>query len=138
MKAETKALLARFQTILTEENSIKGAELAKKCHLSYSKTVHIIRLMRENGVGVHTTKGGYVLSEYAKKTQDVEFLRRLNGRRTSDFIALKASEPHIKLRWNAVEDRRAMAQILMPLTASPRALSTGMRILTKEAKILQN
>ncbi len=65
-----------------------------------------------------------------KKNDDVHFLRRLNGRRTSDIIALRAAESDIRKRWNSVEDRRNLNLIVGPLQVDIKSLSEGTKILS--------
>jgi hypothetical protein len=70
-----------------------------------------------SGIGIQPTPKGYTLSEFAHKSDDTHFLRRLNGRRVSDFVAINAAAPYIKKRWSGVEDKRQINLILGPLMA---------------------
>jgi biotin operon repressor len=111
------------------EGYTPAKDLAEKLGIPLSGVFKIIRLLRRDNIGVHTTPKGYVLSEYAKKTDDVHFLRRMNGRRTSDFIAMRAAEPEIRKRWSAVADKRDLSLITAPLRVELDTLLTGSKTL---------
>jgi len=126
MRSKTIEMIDKVKNLLIENEYISGDELAEKCLLSSSSIYRIIRLMRLKGTGVHVTPVGYCLSEYAQKKDDVHFLRRLNGRRTSDLIAMSASAPSIKKRWKGVEDKRSLGLILGPLLPDGKLLEAGL------------
>lgn len=130
MRVKTKEMIGRVKTLLTEEQYQKANQIAKAIRSSIGTVFRIIRLMRETGIGVHWTKSGYTLSQHATKKDDVDYLHRLCGRRASDYIAIKAAEPHLRHRWNSVTDRRNLGLILSPLNANQRALSSGMKLLS--------
>ena len=137
----TSDLMKKVVSLMTDNHYEKAGDIAKTCHVALSTVYRIIRLMREGDtfskrkpLGIHSTKDGYVLSEYAKQKDDVNFLRRLNGRRVSDYIAIKAAEPHIRNRWTAIPGgARQLSMILGPLTPNANALNQGMKILVKKA-----
>jgi len=135
MKAKTAEMLSRVQKLLVD-NEYQGAkDIAEKCHLKPTSVFRMIRIMRLNGIGVLTTNKGYVLSEYAKKTDDVNYLRRLYGRRTSDFIGLKAAENDIRKRWNSIVEKQQLSLIFRPLNVDI-GNTQGMKILlTKSQKL---
>ena len=89
MRVKTKELMNRVKSMLTEEQYQNADQIAKALRSSAGTVFRIIRFLRESGVGVHWTKAGYTLSEYATKKDDVDYLHRLCGRRASDFIAIK-------------------------------------------------
>jgi hypothetical protein len=125
MRSRTVEMMKKVKDLLTEKEYLPAQEIAERCHLSVGAIYRIIRLMRIEGIGTHVTPRGYVLSEFAKKTDDTHFLRRLNGRRTSDFIAMSAAAPHIKKRWKGVEDKRNLGIIFGPLSSDLRLLDAG-------------
>lgn len=99
---------------------LSANKLSFSCRVSVYRIYSAIRALREGTkdrlpVGIHSVKSGYILSKYANKTNDVEFMRKLNGARTSVYISANAAAPHIRERWNAVEDRRAFELIFKPL-----------------------
>jgi len=131
-------IIPLVQNVLSENPYIDAKGIAKKCKLSLSRVYRAIRLLREgkegfwNRTGVHSTKNGYILSEFAKRTDDLNFLRRLNGRRTSDVIALGASETYIRHRWHSVTDRRTLQLALSDLSGSSDALIKGRKVITEK------
>ena len=127
MRSSTVEMMNKVKSLLLENSYLPAEVIAEKCHLSLGSAYRIIRLMRIEGIGVHVTPKGYVLSEYARKQDDTHFLRRLNGRRVSDYIAISAAVPHIKKRWNALEDKRHLGLILGPLGADAKLLSVGLK-----------
>jgi biotin operon repressor len=137
MKLSKAELTTKVQKYLTDCNNPKSAEaIATEFNVKINRVYQSIRALRVKGVGVHVTKDGYILSEFASKSQDVNFLRRLNGRRTSDIIAIQASERHIKHRWNTVEDKRNIQLILSPLNGSVVAAQRGLKILLTKSNSL--
>jgi hypothetical protein len=117
---------------------LTAPQLAKACNCSVYRIYSAIRAMRQGGynkkapVGIHAVKKGYILSEYATKTDDVEMFRRLNGARTSIYMIAASSAPHIQKRWTAVEDKRHFEVIMKPFT------SGGLSILQQGSKIIKN
>lgn len=137
MKRRMKEMIRKVKSILIEEEYAHAADIGKKCKLSAGSVCRIIRIMREDGIGVHTTKNGYTLSQFANVKDDVGFLRRLHGRRTSDYVALNAAKPHIQKRWRTVPQQRALQAICGPLRVNVRSLSVGMKVLVAKEKSLE-
>jgi len=133
LRAKTVEMIKRVKSLLVDHEYMKSRELAEKCGLCVGSICRIIRLMREEGIGILSTKNGYVLSKYAKKPDDVGFLRRLHGRRASDFVALQAAQADIKRRWRSIEDRKQLQLICSPLTANVGRLQAGMKVLLKRS-----
>lgn len=130
MSAKVKDRVKKGLEILRASDGYTPAKvLAEKLGIPLSGVFKIIRLIRQEEIGVHTTPNGYVLSEYANKTDDVHFLRRMNGRRTSDFLAMRAAEPEIRKRWSAVADKRDLSLITAPLRVELNTLLTGSKTL---------
>lgn len=126
MRPKTIEMIKKVENLLTENEYLWGDVLADKCHLSVSSIYRIIRLMRLNGTGIHITTKGYCLSEFSTVRDDVHFLRRLNGRRTSDLIAISAAARSIKKRWKSVEDKKTLGLILGPLLPDGKLLEAGL------------
>lgn len=127
MRTKTVDMLKRIKGLLWESKEYLRADvIAEKCHMSVTSVYRCIRLLRLEGVGVHITPQGYVLSEVAQKKDDTHLLRRINGRRVSDLIALSAAAPHIRKRWRGVEDRRHMKTILDSLASDRGILDSGL------------
>lgn len=110
-----EVMIPKIQIVLTETNThLSAKEIATKCRMTVSAVYSSIRKMRLSNIGILTTNKGYILSEFASKSDDVNFIRRLYGRRTSDFIALKAVQPHIVKRWSSNQaELKSMMQPLM-------------------------
>ena len=127
MRSSTIEMMKKVKNLLIETpNYLSAQDIAEHCNLSVSSVYRLIRMMRLEGIGIHVTPHGYVLSEFAEKKDDTHFMRRLNGRRTSDIIAIQAAAPHIKKRWSAVEDKKNMGIILAPLNSDIKLLDAGL------------
>jgi biotin operon repressor len=136
MRAKTKTMLDKVKDLLEDKQYARAKVLSKACRVGVGTICRIIRILRESGVGIHVAKKGYTLSEFAQKTDDVYFLRRLMGRRSSDFVAVRAAQSHINKRWSTLPEKRELATIVGPLTGSARAIASGMNILlTKSEKL---
>ena len=64
----------KVKDILIKYEYIKAQEIAIKCKLSTWKIYQIIKQMRLIGIGVISTRQGYVLSEFAKHGDDTGFI----------------------------------------------------------------
>jgi len=104
MQKKTEMMVNKVKDLLIKNNYISASEIAKHCGLSIVSIYRIIRYIKLEGIGVIPTKKGYVLSEFAQKSDDVGFIRRCLGRRTSDIISLRAMEKDIRTRWSSIED----------------------------------
>lgn len=119
MHGKTKEMINKVNTLLIENEYISAQELAQRCHLCRGSIYRIIRMLRLEGVGIIPTKKGYVLSAYAKKSDDVGFIRRCYGRRTSDVIALGAIEKDIRIRWSGIEEKNNINNVFKYLSIKP-------------------
>lgn len=119
MQKKTELMMNKVQDLLIKNNYISSYELAKKCRLSITSIYRMIRNLRLKGIGVIPTRNGYILSEFAKKSDDVGFIRRCLGRRSSDIIALGAMEADLNNRWNSVEDKKNINNIFRYLSIKP-------------------
>lgn len=123
-------------TVLTESKSlIKATDLAKEYKVPATAIYGIIRYLREGDakhkpVGIHTLRGGYLLSQYADQRQDVQFMRRLNGIRTGVCVMLIASEPWMRKRWDD-PSKKNYNLIMKPLMGSTSVLKQGLSVLKK-------
>jgi len=116
VQKRTEEMLNKIKTLLLKNNYIDAASLAKECNLSVHSIYRAIRILRVNGTGIIPTKNGYILSEFAKKSDDVGFIRRCFGRRTSDVIALSAINKDIQKRWASIEDQKNMSAVFKYLS----------------------
>lgn len=114
---------------LTRRGHLRAKDLARRLQVGTSTVYRAIRILREGLIGIHLTGKGYIMSSEAGKPDDVGFLRRLNGRRTSDMVAILAARPHIERRWKTVEDRGRLKTALGGLVSSPRLLQKGVGML---------
>jgi biotin operon repressor len=128
MKQKVSNSVNKVKNALVDNEYQTARELADKCGMQPCSVYHVIRNMRVAGIGIMSTNKGYVLSEFAKKTDDVNFIRRLYGRRASDFIAISAAQRDIQKRWNTIEEKREFKLLVEPLTVDI-SNSKGMRIL---------
>jgi biotin operon repressor len=116
VQKKTEEMLNKIKKLLLKNNYIDAASLAKECNLSVHSIYRAIRILRVNGTGIIPTKNGYILSEFAKKSDDVGFIRRCFGRRTSDVIALSAINKDIQKRWASIEDQKNMSAVFKYLS----------------------
>lgn len=135
MRPKTKEMLNKAAHILSEGMPVPGKTLATKCGLKVNSAYRIIRLLREGGMGIIPTKQGYLMADHAEKKDDVYFLRCLNGRRTSDYIALNGCINSMRKRWKGIEQNQ-LKQILQPFNVSRGALSTSLTILQEKSERL--
>jgi biotin operon repressor len=126
MRQKTLDMINKISKILEEKEYIQAPDLAKSCNLSTSSIYRLIRVMRQEGIGIHITNKGYILSEYAGLKDDTNFLRRLNARRVSDYFAIQSSMQYIKKRWKGIQDKRTIRTILESLAINQKSLKTGM------------
>lgn len=119
MRQKTALMIKKVHDLLKENEYLTTDELCKKCHLKRWSIYQIIRYLRLESIGVIPTRKGYILSEFAKKNDDVHFMRRCFGRRTSDLIALSAAEPDITKRWKGIEDKNNITQVFKYLAIHP-------------------
>lgn len=142
MKISKTNLLKKIVDLLKQSTSyISAPKLADACNCSVSRIYGIIRTAREGQkdrlpLGIHSVRNGYILSEYATKTDDVEFFRRLNGARTSVYVTANAAASHIRNRWNTIEDRKAYDTIMKPFAINGQSalLKMGAKILLNRTK----
>lgn len=115
MKSKVKENVPRIKTILAEHEVIDARGIAKRTHLSTSSVYKAIRKIRESGIGVYSSPIGYKLSIDAKMKDDVRELRRINGRRASDYIAINAAKKDILRRWKGIDSPvRPIIDSLLP------------------------
>lgn len=135
MRQRTMEMLSKAQSLIEEGIPIPAKELAKKCGLKASSAYRMVRIMRENGVGIIPTKKGYLIADHAEKRDDVFFLRKLNGRRTSDYLALHGCIDAMEKRWKGIEYQQ-LKQILAPLNVTRQQLSTSLTIINQKSERL--
>jgi len=134
-------ILPKLKEIVSNSSSgyLTGEELEKKLSVSRYTICKAIRLLREQGIGIMTTKNGYILSTYAKPQDDVNYLRILLARRTSDYYSLRASMPEIKDRWNKIEggSARLLRLIEAPIISGSRLFAPGVKALLTASNTLK-
>lgn len=134
MKSKVTSMRNKALHILRDENYIHAKDLAEKLGMSRASVYVLIRGLRHGGIGVHPNPKGYILSEFASKNDDVHFMRRLNGRRSSDYMSLRAAESEMRKRWASIEDRRNLRLITAPIIIEPSSLVESNRILLEAKK----
>jgi biotin operon repressor len=127
-------MMKKAMSIFRDEEYLPAKALGEKLGMRVSAVYRLVRMFREDGVGIHPNPKGYILSEFATKNDDVHFLRRLNGRRVSDILALRAAEHSIRKRWTSVADRRNFLLLTGPLQADLKSLEQGKIILSAKNK----
>lgn len=127
-KVTTDGMVDKVHSFLVDFEYQTAGQLAERCGMKSCSIYRIIRIMRLRNIGVLTTNNGYVLAEYAKKKDDVNFMRRLYGRKVSDYIAAKAAERHIRRRWKSIEQKEDLRLMMSPLIVDITE-SNGMKVL---------
>lgn len=134
MRSSTKEMMRKVKGLLTESDGyLSATDLAEKCKTSKQSVYNMIHNLRLGGVGIIPGVKGYVLSEYAKRNDDVYFLRRLHGQRTGAFIALRAAEPDIRNRWRGVTASNELRLLTAPLKVDMGKMYSGHEIFMKYA-----
>jgi DNA-binding CsgD family transcriptional regulator len=128
MRKKLTDMADKVVTLLTENQYMTTREIADKTHLSVNSVRVIIKHLRSQ-VGIISSRKGHILAEYASVQDDVEFLRRLNGRRASDVMAISGVRKHIEKRWKA-------AGYTKQLNISFKALDGDIEILHSNVKLL--
>ena len=119
MREKTAIMVKKMHDLLTEKNYLTVKEISDKLRIRTWKIYQIIRFLRIEGIGILPTRKGYVLSESAQKNDDVHFMRKCFGRRTSDLIALHAAQADIQTRWHGVEDKNNINHVFKYLALNP-------------------
>lgn len=143
MESNRQIIRKKVMEVLTaaHDNLTSPSTLAEDLKVSAGVIYSAIRHIREGDtknkpVGVHTIRGGYILSAHANVRQDVAFMRRLNGMRTGAYVMARAAAPHIQKRWGSVEDKTHYTMVMNPILVQGKALAAGMKVLTAKAKAL--
>jgi Lhr-like helicase len=135
VRNKTADMIKKVHNYLVDHNYATAEQVAEHCALSKASIYRIVRIMREQGIGVIPATEGYILSKYAKKNDDVRFIRTLNGRRTSDYFSLAAAEKDIRNRWNSIAERRDLQLLLPPLLSTkPQILEKGRQVLLSKSE----
>lgn len=119
MREKTAIMVKKVHDLLTEHNYLTTTDIKNALRIKTWKIYQIVRYLRIEGIGIIPTKKGYILSESAQRSDDVHFIRKCFGRRTSDLIALNAAQADIETRWNAVEDKSNISQVFRYLAVNP-------------------
>ena len=109
----------KIQSLLKDHTHLYAKEISEAIGLSNSAVWGLIRKLRIKGIGIMTTNKGYILADKASKADDINFLRRLHGRRASDLLAIQSCQGAIQKRWNSDSDRKLLLSMSTPL-ASPK------------------
>lgn len=135
MKNKINDILPQIKVLLIETKGthITAEEIGVKLAVCTATVYKAIRHLREMGLGIMQTKKGYILSANAKPTDDVNYLRILLARRTSDYISMTAAMPDIKNRWNRIEggSGRLLNLIEAPLKSGSSLFSGGVKALLR-------
>lgn len=109
----------QVQSLLEDHTHMHAKEISKKTGLSEGAVWGIVRKLRIRGIGIMTTNKGYIMADKATKADDINFLRRLHGRRASDLLAIQSCQDAIKRRWHSNADRKLLLSMATPL-ANPK------------------
>lgn len=140
MKATREVRIGKLCLLLREKGGhIKREDLARHMRCSISTiSADMMYLRKIKGVGVYGVRHGIILSQCATVQDDLEFLRRANGRRTMDVVTLHACRPDIEDRWGKIEFKHRLQALLAPLDGDGDALSRGADIIKTVSLRLAN
>lgn len=121
-----------------ENRYISLKEVRSYLGISTVQVYTLIRRLREKGVGVYSRTGkGYILAEAANRSDDVNLLRKIHGRRTSDLISLNASLASLRKRWAGTKEEKQLDSALEPLIPQKVALEASRKILLEYSEIIE-
>lgn len=129
MRLKTADLAKKVHKQLVDNHYQTAGMLSEHLLVPVSSVYRAVRHLRIEGVGIWATNHGYVLTKYAKKSDDVNGLRKLNGRRVSDHIVVQAAIGDVEKRWNGITERQQLKAIVAPLRANLTQCKKGMQIL---------
>lgn len=142
MRAKTKEMMSKLHKRLV--NTRKSDVHEEKCTyvtmdslkeelgLSAASIYRMIRMMKMQGLGIYSRTGkGYVLAEFASKRDDVNALRKINGRRTSDMMAVNAARQWMRSRWSTDYERRMLQEAIRPLLPDVSQLERSQTVLLR-------
>jgi DNA-binding CsgD family transcriptional regulator len=129
MRKKLTDMTDKVVTLLTENQYMTTREIADKTHLSVNGVRVIIKHLRSQ-VGIISSRKGHILAEYASVQDDVEFLRRLNGRRASDVMALEGVRRHIEKRWKPIGYTRQLNLSMKPLDSDVTVINNSIKLLS--------
>ena len=135
MRTKTREMLQKANTILEEGMPINAKDLADKCGLKRSSGYRIVRLLKEEGIGIIPAKEGYVLAKHGHIKDDMHMLKRMLGRRLSDNLTLVAADKYIQQRWKGLK-KEELKSILGPLHDKTSDLEHGLSIIRKKSETL--
>jgi biotin operon repressor len=127
----------QIQGLLKDRTYLHAKEIAEVVEVPITRVYSAIKQMRIRGIGVMTVNKGYVLSNKATKRDDINFTRRLYGRRASDLLAVMVCKDDIQKRWNTPRDRAMLQKITSPLLVN-LSNSKGMQVLLTIEKELKD
>lgn len=129
MRKKLTDMADKVVTLLTENQYMTTREIADKTRLSVNSVRVIIKHLRSQ-VGIISSRKGHILAEYASVQDDVEFLRRLNGKRASDIMSLEGVRRHIEKRWKTIGYTRQLNLSMKPLGGDVSIFSNNIKLLT--------
>ena len=119
MRLPTITRINQLKRILTETDQYMPAELlARAMRVSKTTIYALVRKARERGIGIHSTKNGYILSEFALQTDDLNLIRIANGKITSAKLMVMSSMPHMQKRWKTTEEKKLIEKATYGMDAS--------------------
>jgi hypothetical protein len=96
-----KRLLYRITYNSNQENRREGAKaLAAFFGVSRGIIYNTVNLARRDGIGIHTTPEGYVMSKMASREEDIRYIQRMNWMRRTTVVGMNAASPSIVKRWS--------------------------------------
>jgi hypothetical protein len=114
IRTQTEENCKRLLSIFRENPTIyqNAYVLAEKMRVRACTVRRLVRLLRLRNIGILPGKNGYILSKYAKQSDDLYFIRRCYGHRANDYITLQAAKPDIDRRWNTIEGKKHIALLV--------------------------
>jgi hypothetical protein len=109
----------------------KTEEGTRACHISKHFKVkkdmvyRAIKAIREKQIGVEIVAGGYRLSEFCSKEDDIYFIGRYYGAQASRNLALGSALPDIRKRWPTKLEASRIQNMVKPLMSSAIDMENG-------------
>lgn len=93
-------LKKRVLSLINEYDHPSARFIAEKMKVSPGTVYRVVRLLREENIGILPGKGGYIMAEDATVQDDTHFMRRAVSSYTSNKLILNGARKYIIERWH--------------------------------------
>lgn len=140
MRRTTEESIKKMIDILSDTDKyLSATAIAEKMNTGKASIYRYMKLAREKGIGIFPVpnKGGYVLAEYAKKSDDVHFLRTIIGKHAGSCVALAAARKFIINRWKDTSEHKLLMDVIRPLSMDLSLLRHNDKLLEDKSASLE-